>query len=225
MSCRSSLIDRLIASTRHSGKPISPGRINRTICVGPNCWMISWIVLFWNCDHRIWLIGNWRLIWKSPNVCLAIWCHRCSPRCNVISQQIFLQRWECEFFCILHNILLVCPCLCWYYIPWQCLINFSTALENAQFLPVMCTPQVVNDCFLPAMCTPQNKWIKRARSVLEVLCASPQIGLCHIQDLWLWHGGTLHVWASRLINQKRLLLVSVGINIIWSVGNEYVKLS
>ncbi len=84
---------------------------------------------------------------------------------------------------------------------------------------------VVNDCFLPAICTPQNKWIKRAGSVLEVLCASPQVGLCHIQDLWLWHGGALHVWASRLIKQKRLLLVMVGINIIWSVGNEYVKLS
>jgi hypothetical protein len=32
------------------------------------------------------------------------------------------------------------------------------------------------------------------------------------------------VWAIRLINQKRLLLVVVGINIILSVGNEYVKL-
>jgi hypothetical protein len=33
------------------------------------------------------------------------------------------------------------------------------------------------------------------------------------------------VWAIRLINQKRLLLVMVGINIILSVGNEYVKLA
>ncbi len=33
------------------------------------------------------------------------------------------------------------------------------------------------------------------------------------------------VWAKRLINQKRLLLVMVGINIILSSGNEYVKLS
>ncbi len=31
--------------------------------------------------------------------------------------------------------------------------------------------------------------------------------------------------AIRLINQKRLLLVIVGINIILSVGNEYVKLT
>ncbi len=31
------------------------------------------------------------------------------------------------------------------------------------------------------------------------------------------------VQAIRLINQKRLLLVMVGINIILSVGNEYVK--
>ena len=33
------------------------------------------------------------------------------------------------------------------------------------------------------------------------------------------------VWAIRLINQKQLLLVMVGINIILSVGNEYVKLA
>ncbi len=33
------------------------------------------------------------------------------------------------------------------------------------------------------------------------------------------------MWASRLINQKLLLLVMVGINIILSVGNEYVKLA
>ncbi len=33
------------------------------------------------------------------------------------------------------------------------------------------------------------------------------------------------VWAIRLINQKRLLLVMVGINIILSFGNEYVKLA
>ncbi len=34
-----------------------------------------------------------------------------------------------------------------------------------------------------------------------------------------------HVWASRLVNQKLLLLVMVGINIILSVWNEYVKLA
>jgi hypothetical protein len=33
------------------------------------------------------------------------------------------------------------------------------------------------------------------------------------------------VQAIRLINQKRLLLVMVGINIILSVGNEYAKLT
>ncbi len=33
------------------------------------------------------------------------------------------------------------------------------------------------------------------------------------------------MWASRLINWKRLLLVMVEINIILSVGNEYVKLA
>ncbi len=33
------------------------------------------------------------------------------------------------------------------------------------------------------------------------------------------------MWAIRLINQKRLLLVMVGINIILSVGVEYVKLA
>ncbi len=33
------------------------------------------------------------------------------------------------------------------------------------------------------------------------------------------------MWAIRLINQKQLLLVMVGINIILSVGNEYVKLA
>ena len=33
------------------------------------------------------------------------------------------------------------------------------------------------------------------------------------------------VQAIRLINQKQMLLVIVGINIILSVGNEYVKLA
>jgi hypothetical protein len=32
-------------------------------------------------------------------------------------------------------------------------------------------------------------------------------------------------WAIRLINQKQLLLVMVGINIILSVGDEYVTLA
>ncbi len=36
MRCQSSLIDLLIASTRRSGVLISPGGLNRTICVGPN---------------------------------------------------------------------------------------------------------------------------------------------------------------------------------------------
>jgi hypothetical protein len=33
------------------------------------------------------------------------------------------------------------------------------------------------------------------------------------------------VWAIRLINQKRLLLVMVRINLILGVRNEYVKLA
>ncbi len=33
------------------------------------------------------------------------------------------------------------------------------------------------------------------------------------------------MWAIRLINQKQLLLVMVGINIILSVGNKFVKLA
>ncbi len=33
------------------------------------------------------------------------------------------------------------------------------------------------------------------------------------------------VQAIRLTNQKQLLLVMVGVNIILSVGNEYVKLA
>jgi hypothetical protein len=33
------------------------------------------------------------------------------------------------------------------------------------------------------------------------------------------------VWAIKLINQKQLLLVMVGVNIILSYGNEYVKLA
>ncbi len=106
------LDDCLIASTCRSGVLISPGGSNRTICVGPNCWIISWTIPCWNCDCWIWVRGNRRLIWKSPNVCLAIWCHRHSPCWNVISQQILMQCWQGEFFCILHNILLVCPRLC-----------------------------------------------------------------------------------------------------------------
>jgi hypothetical protein len=33
------------------------------------------------------------------------------------------------------------------------------------------------------------------------------------------------MWEIRLINQKQLLLIMVGINIILSVGNEDVKLA
>ncbi len=36
--CQCSSIDCLIASTRRSSVPISPGGSNRTICVGPKCW-------------------------------------------------------------------------------------------------------------------------------------------------------------------------------------------
>jgi hypothetical protein len=186
--CRSSLIDRLIVSTRRLGKPISPGSSNRTICVGLNCWRISWIIPCWNCDHWIWLGGKWRLIWKSPNVRRAIWCHCCSPCCNVISQQILMQRWQWKFFCILHNILLVCPRLYLYSFPGQCLLNFFTTLKNAQFLPVMCTPQLVNDCFLPAMCTPQKEWFKRARSFLD-LCLTTSWSMSHTRIVSLAWGG------------------------------------
>ncbi len=95
MRCQSTfLVDCLIASTRRLGVLISPGGSNRIICVGPNCRIISWTIPCWNCDRRIWLKGNRRLIWKSPNVCLAVWCHRHSPRWNVISQQILMLGWE-----------------------------------------------------------------------------------------------------------------------------------
>ena len=33
------------------------------------------------------------------------------------------------------------------------------------------------------------------------------------------------VWAIRVINEKLLLLILVGINIIFSCGKEYVKLA
>ncbi len=56
------------------------------------------------------------------------------------------------------------------------------------------------------------------------MCASPQVGLCHIyKNCVSGMGGP--VQSIRLINQKRLLLVMVGIDIILSVGNEYVKLA
>ncbi len=185
--CFSSLIDCLIASTRCSGIPISPGSSNRTICVELNCWMISLTIPCWNCDCQIWLRGDWRLIWKSPTVRLAIWC-RCSHRCNVISWHILMQRWQWECFCILHNILLVCLCLCWYSVPGHCLLIFPTALENTQFPPVMCTLQLVNDYFLPAMCTPQKEWFKRARSFLDV-CLTTSRSMSHMRIESLAWGG------------------------------------
>jgi hypothetical protein len=56
------------------------------------------------------------------------------------------------------------------------------------------------------------------------MCASPQVGLCHIyKNCVSGMGGP--VWAIRLINQKRLLQVMVGIGIMLCVGNEYVKLA
>ncbi len=96
--CFSSSIDCLIATTCRLGVPISPSSSNRMIYVGPNCWIISWTISCWNCDCWIWLRGNWRLMWKSPNILLAIWCRRCSPHWNVISQQILMQRWHGKFF-------------------------------------------------------------------------------------------------------------------------------
>ncbi len=177
--CQSSLIDCLIVSARCSGLPISPGGSNRMICVGLNCWIISWTIPCWNCDCWIWLGGNWRLI---------IWCRCCSPCCNVISWPNLMQCWQWEFFCILHNILLVCPHLCVFFVPGQCLLNFSTTLENAQFLPVMCTPQLVNDCTLPVMCTPQKEWFKRARRFLDV-CLTTSRSMSHIRIVSLAWGG------------------------------------
>ncbi len=47
--------------------------------------------------------------------------------------------------------------------------------------------------------------------------------MSHTRIVTLAWGGA--VWARRLRNQKRLLLVMVGVNIILSVGNEYVKLA
>jgi hypothetical protein len=69
-------------------------RFKQESCVGPNHWIISWTIPCWNCDCQIWLGGNWRLIWKSPKVCLAIWCHCCSLCCNVISPRILMQCWQ-----------------------------------------------------------------------------------------------------------------------------------
>ncbi len=56
------------------------------------------------------------------------------------------------------------------------------------------------------------------------MCASPQLGLCHISKNCVSDMGGA-VQAIRLINQKQLLLDMVRINIILSVGNEYVKLT
>ncbi len=56
------------------------------------------------------------------------------------------------------------------------------------------------------------------------MCVSPQVGLCHIYKNRV-SGIERPVEAIRLINQNQLLLVMVGINIILSVGNEYVKLT
>ncbi len=163
MRCQSSLIDHLIANTHRLGVPISPGSSNMMICVRPNYWIISWMTCCKNCYHGIWVGGDWRLIWKSPNVFHAIWSCRCSPCCTIILQQILTQHWQWQFSCTLHDILLVCPCLCWYSIAGQCLLNFSFALVNGRFPP--------------ASCTPQNEWFKRARSFLDVCAcvwASPQ---------------------------------------------------
>ncbi len=140
-------------------------------------------------------------------------CH--SPCWNVISQQILMQCWQGEFFCTLHNMWLVCPCLGWYSVPGQCLLNFPTALENAQFLPVICAPQlVVNDCFLPAMCTPQKEWFKRARSFLDV-CLTTSRSMSHTRIVTL-------TWGACVGNKTDK---SETINIILSYGNEYVKLA
>ncbi len=104
INCKIPRNSEQISQPSCSGKPISPGRSNRTICVGLNCWIISWTIPCLNSDHRIWLRGNWRLIWKSPNIRIGIWCCRCSPHWNVISQQILMQHWQGEFslFCTIY---------------------------------------------------------------------------------------------------------------------------
>jgi hypothetical protein len=61
-------------------------------------------------------------------------------------------------------------------------------------------------------------------SEVSWMCASPQVGLCHMyKNCVSGMGGP--VQAIRLIYQKQLLLVMVGINIIFSWGKEYVKLT
>jgi hypothetical protein len=56
-----------------------------------------------------------------------------------------------------------------------------------------------------------------------LMCASPQVGLCHIQELQLWHGG---VCVGNKADKSETIASSHGrINIISSVGNEYVKLA
>jgi hypothetical protein len=53
------------------------------------------------------------------------------------------------------------------------------------------------------------------------MCASPQVGLCHIQELLLWHGGACV--GIKTDKSETILVVMVGINKILSVGNEYVN--
>jgi hypothetical protein len=59
---------------------------------------------------------------------------------------------------------------------------------------------------------------------VSLMCASPQVGLCHIYKNCV-SGMEGPVQAIRLINQKRLILFMVVTDIILSVGNEYVKLT
>jgi hypothetical protein len=71
------------------------------------------------------------------------------------------------------------------------------------------------------MCIAQKEWFKRARRFLDVRLATSR-SMSHKSSV-SGMGGPVR--AIRLINQKRLLLVMVGINIILSVGNEYVKIA
>ena len=55
------------------------------------------------------------------------------------------------------------------------------------------------------------------------MCASPQIGLCHIQELCLWRVGAC---VGNRTDKSEMIASSHGRNeYILSVGNEYVKIA
>jgi hypothetical protein len=68
--------------------------------------------------------------------------------------------------------------------------------------------------------------VQESQKFLDVcacVCPLPQVGLCHIRVVSLAWGGEVQV--IRVINEKQLLLVMVGINLILSFEKEYVKLA